>query len=124
MTQPIRAAAYCRVSTGSQSTGSQERELRAYAVRRGWKLQLYRDEASGRQASRPGLSRLLDDCRKGRVDLLLCWRCDRLARSLKNLVDIMEELKQLRVGFVSANEGIDTTSGPGADLIWQIFGVI
>lgn len=81
-----RAGLYVRVSTEDQRTESQERQLTEYVDRRGWKLhKIYRDKISGATASRPGLDELLRDCRRRAIDVVVVWKFDRFARSLKTL---------------------------------------
>jgi DNA invertase Pin-like site-specific DNA recombinase len=111
----IKAAAiYARVSTADQTCDLQLRDLREYCARRGWQALEYVDTGvSGAKASREQLDRLMHDARQRRVDLVLCWRFDRFARSTKHLLDALEEFKSLGVGFVSHQEAIDTTSPMG-----------
>lgn len=123
MKQQKRCAAYVRVSTAAQTTASQEGELREYAGRRGWKVQIYRDTISGAKESRPALNRLMEDCRARKIDVVLVWRFDRFARSLRHLVSALEKFKRLGVDFISASEGVDTTLASG-ELVFQIFGSI
>ena len=79
-----RAAVYVRVSTNEQDTGAQERALREYVQRRGWKLhKVYRDQGMSGYSNRPALNELLRDCRRGLFDVLVVWKFDRFARSLK-----------------------------------------
>ena len=81
-----RAGVYVRVSTDDQTTGMQESELKEYCERRGWEPILYRDKGqSGAKQDRPALNMLLGDLRKRKVDVILVWSLDRLARSLKQL---------------------------------------
>lgn len=123
MKQEKRCAAYVRVSTAAQDTGSQENALKEYAERRGWKVQIYRDMISGAVESRPSLNRLMQDARAGRIDVVLVFRFDRFARSLRHLVSAMEEFRRVGIDFVSTAEQVDTSSPAGA-LIFQIFGSI
>lgn len=120
-----RAALYVRVSTSEQNTDAQETDLRQYAERRGWIVHdLYADRGiSGGRIRRPGLDRLLADCRRRRVDVVLVWKFDRFARSLRQLVSALEEFKRLDIDFVSCTEAIDT-SIPSGELVFQIFGAI
>jgi DNA invertase Pin-like site-specific DNA recombinase len=119
-----RAAAYVRVSTTLQNTKAQEAELKEYAERRGWEVtKVYADTISGAKDNRPALQALMADCRKRKVDIVLVWKFDRFARSLRNLVGALEEFKQLGIAFVSATEGVDTTI-PSGELVFQIFGAI
>lgn len=112
--KPIRAALYCRVSTSDQTTENQLLELRRYVEARGWTAAEYLDEGiSGTKERRPALDRLLADARRRRFDVLVCWRLDRLGRSLRHLVMLLEELAALGVAFTSLNEGIDTGTPAG-----------
>jgi DNA invertase Pin-like site-specific DNA recombinase len=94
---------------------SQERELRDFAERRGWSIyKVYRDQGvSGTKESRPALNEVLSDCRRRRVDILAIWKFDRLARTIKQLVNIAAELHDLGVELVSLTEQVDTTSAMG-----------
>src|SRR4051794_19733790 len=98
----VRVAIYERVSTTDQSVASQESQLVEFASKRGWHIQdVYCDEGiSGKRRSRPGLDRLVSNCRKGRIDVVLCQRLDRLGRNLIDLLRILEELRELRIDFV------------------------
>lgn len=120
----IKVIAYVRVSTSEQSTKAQEAELREYALRRGWSIaRVYSDKISGTKPSRPSLDELMKDCRQRKVDVVLVWKFDRFARSLRHLVTALEEFKRLGIDFISATEGIDTTI-PSGELVFQIFGAI
>jgi DNA invertase Pin-like site-specific DNA recombinase len=119
-----RAALYVRVSTSEQSTKSQEGELKAYAEHRGWTVkEIYSDKISGVKDNRPALQELMAACRQRKVDVVLVWKFDRFARSLRHLVTALEEFKRLGVDFISATEGVDTTI-PSGELVFQIFGAI
>jgi DNA invertase Pin-like site-specific DNA recombinase len=119
-----RAAIYVRVSTVEQETDLQEAELREYCGRRGWEGILYRDKGqSGAKQDRPALNSLLSDLRKRKVDVILVWSLDRLARSLKHLLNISEECKSLGVDLVSLRQSIDTTL-PAGRLTFQILGAV
>jgi len=119
-----RAALYVRVSTGSQSTKAQESELKAYAANRGWTVkEIFSDKISGAKDSRPALQELMTACRQRKVDVVLVWKFDRFARSLRHLVSALDEFKKLGVDFLSATEGVDATV-PSGELVFQIFGAI
>ncbi len=119
-----RAAIYVRVSTVEQETDLQEAELVEYCGRRGWESVLYRDRGhSGAKQDRPALNLLLSDLRKRKVDVILVWSLDRLARSLKHLLNISEECKSLGVDLVSLRQSIDTTL-PAGRLTFQILGAV
>src|SRR5205823_7352676 len=70
---------------------------------------------------RPALDELMTDCRKRKIDVVLVWKFDRFARSLKQLILALEEFKDLGIDFVSYTEHIDTTT-PSGELFFQIFG--
>ena len=111
---PTRAAVYVRVSTHDQEVENQLEELRRYVAARGWKAREYLDEGvSGALDQRPALDELVRDAKRRRFDVLLCWRLDRLGRSLKHLVTLLDELHELGVAFVSLGEGIDCTTPAG-----------
>ena len=116
-----RAAIYVRVSSGEQNTEPQERSLRAYVQRRGWKVQkIYRDQGvSGATSKRPALNELLRDCRRGSVDVLVVWKFDRFARSLNALISGLEFCRSLGIDFVSVTEAVDT-SLPAGELVFQM----
>ena len=123
---PIRAALYARVSTfAGQDPQMQLRELREYCQRRG--LQIvgeYVDRGiSGSKERRPALDKLLTDCRKRLVDTVVVYRYDRFARSLRQLVNALEEFRSLGIDFISLHEGVDTTT-PNGRLIFGIFASI
>ena len=120
-----RAAMYVRVSSGEQNTGAQERALRDYVQRRGWKLQqIYRDQgASGTSSNRPDLNELMKACRRGSIDVLVVWKFDRFARSLKQLMSGLEMCRALGIDFVSVTESIDT-SLPSGELVFQMIGAV
>jgi len=102
------AAIFVRVSTVEQETDMQELELREYCNRRGWETILYRDHGqSGAKQDRPALSSLLNDLRKRKIDVILVWSLDRLARSLKQLLIISEECRAL--GLISFPYGKTST---------------
>ena len=120
-----RAAIYVRVSSGEQNTEPQERSLRAYVQRRGWKVQkIYRDQGvSGATSKRPALNELLRDCRRGSVDVLVVWKFDRFARSLNALISGLELCRSLGIDFVSVTEAVDT-SLPAGELVFQMIGAV
>jgi DNA invertase Pin-like site-specific DNA recombinase len=124
MSQVKRAAIYVRVSTQEQNTDSQESELREYVERRGWSCVMYRDHGqSGAKNDRHALSVLLGDLRRRKIDVVVVWALDRLARSLKQLLSIAEECRSLGVDLVSLKQSLDTT-GPAGRLTFQILGAV
>lgn len=124
MSSKKRAAIYVRVSTVEQQTDLQESELQEYCNRRGWEAVLYRDHGqSGAKQDRPALSSLLGDLRKRKIDVILVWSLDRLARSLKQLLTIAEDCKLLGVDLVSLKQSVDTTL-PSGKLTFAILGAV
>jgi DNA invertase Pin-like site-specific DNA recombinase len=120
-----RVALYSRVSSGEQNTGAQERALREYVRRRGWTVQkIYRDQGlSGANSNRPALNEMLKDCRRGSVDVVVVWKFDRFARSLKALISGLELCRSLGIDFVSVTEAVDT-SLPAGELVFQMIGAV
>lgn len=110
----ITAAIYARTSTREQSAANQIPELRQYARARGWQVCEFIDEGvSGARDRRPALDEMLKQARRRKIDAILCWRLDRLGRSLRHLVLTLEELESLNITFVSLNEGIDFGTAAG-----------
>ena len=111
-----RAAIYARVSThNGQNPEMQLDEVREYCRRRGWKVVgEYVDEGiSGSKEHRPALDRLPAGCRKRFVDAVVVYRYDRFARSLRQLVNALDEFQALGIDFVSLHEGVDTSTPNG-----------
>ena len=107
----MKAAIYTRISTDKQTDDSQLNELRDYCQRRGWPaVTEYRDVISGAKFTRHGLDKLLADVRRGRVNVIACFKLDRLGRSLPHLAQIVSELTAHRVALVCPSQGIDTTT--------------
>jgi DNA invertase Pin-like site-specific DNA recombinase len=120
----MRAAVYARVSTLDQEPENQLAELRGYVEARGWTVVEYVDRGvSGSKDRRPALDRVVRDAKRRRFDILVCWRLDRLGRSLKHLITLLDELQVLGVAFVSLAEGIDATT-PAGRLQMHILGAI
>jgi DNA invertase Pin-like site-specific DNA recombinase len=100
-------------------------EVRAYCRRRGWEVAgEYVDTGiSGSKERRPALDPLILDCRKRQVDAVVVYRYDRFARSLRQLVNALEEFRALGIDFVSLHEGVDTST-PNGRLVFGIFASI
>ena len=119
-----RAALYLRVSTIDQHPETQLYELRQMAAQRGYEIvQEYTDRISGAKARRPALDDMMRDARRGRFDAVLVWACDRIARSTRHFLEVLDELNRLEVEFVSFREQIDT-GGPLGRAIVVIIGAI
>jgi DNA invertase Pin-like site-specific DNA recombinase len=118
-----RAAIYARVSTGEQTPENQLRVLREVADRAGWTVAAeYVETASGATAKRAGLEQMLADAARRKFDTLLCWDVSRLGRSLRDLVEIFETLRALRIDLVIHQQGIDTQTPAGIAMM-QMSGV-
>ena len=113
---------YARVSTNKSKDKNRDGQdpelqlspLRTYAKARGWEIKEYVDIGeSGAKDSRPQLNLLLEDARKRRIDGILVWKLDRFGRSLKSLLNMLEELKSLGVQFVSYTENLDFSTPTG-----------
>jgi DNA invertase Pin-like site-specific DNA recombinase len=107
---------YARVSTDDQTASLQEDALKKAGC-----VKVFTDHASGSKASRPELDRMLDQLRPR--DIVVVWRLDRLGRSLKNLIELVEDLAGKGVGFRSLSESIDTTTANGR-LFFSIMGAL
>ena len=119
-----RAALYLRVSTVDQHPESQVYDLRQMAAQRGYEIaKEYTDRISGVKARRPGLDEMMRDARRGRFDVVLVWACDRIARSTRHLLEVLDELNRFGVEFISFRESIDT-DGPLGRAIVVIIGAI
>src|SRR5450756_3140342 len=105
---------YPGVSTDDQDTAVQAAALKTAGCER-----IYREKASGGRWDRPELHRLLDQLRKG--DMLVVWKLDRLSRSLRDVLTIMERLAEAKAGFRSLTEAIDTTT-PAGRMMMQMVG--
>jgi DNA invertase Pin-like site-specific DNA recombinase len=120
-----KAAIYTRVSSLDQHPEMQQAELVDYVKRRGWSLhKVYTDKGvSGAVERRRALDALLADCRQKKIDIVVVWKFDRFARSLKQLLTALELFRTLNIGFVSCTEAIDT-SLPHGEMLFQIIGAI
>ena len=120
----MRAALYARVSTADQTCENQMLELRGYVAARGWTGTEFIDSGiSGAKDKRPALDQLLIAVRRRKVDVVVVWSLDRLGRSLRHLIALLDEFQGTGVGFISLREGLDCTT-PAGRLQWQIIGAI
>lgn len=111
----IMLIGYARISTSEQDTTAQVAALRASGCDK-----IFREKASGGRWDRPELQKLLNHLRKG--DVVVVWKLDRLSRSLKDVLTIMETLRQQKAYFRSLTESIDTTTA-GGRMMLQMVGV-
>src|SRR3954471_6660288 len=107
---------YARVSTEDQTLDLQSDALKQSGCER-----LFQDVMSGTKDVRPGLTEALDFLRPG--DILVVWRLDRLGRTLRYLIELMNQLSAKGIGFQSITEQIDTTTS-GGKLIFHVFGAL
>ena len=107
---------YARVSTMDQSPALQLDALNNAGCGR-----IFEEKASGAQRDRPELKAAMEYLREG--DTLIVWKLDRLARSMKQLVDTIENMDRSGIGFRSLTEALDTTT-PGGKLVFHIFGAL
>src|SRR6202050_1001409 len=113
-----RAAIYCRVSTADQHPETQLYDLREMAKQRGYEvIHEYTDVISGAKAKRPGLDQLLADARRHRFEVVLVAAFDRMARSVRHFLEVLDELNHLGIEFISHRENIDTTRPLGRAMI-------
>jgi DNA invertase Pin-like site-specific DNA recombinase len=107
---------YARVSTTEQNL-----DLPHDAPTQAGCEKIIEHTVSGGEVQRPGLERVHDTLRSG--DVLAVWRVDRLGRSLKHLIELMNESEGQAIGFHSVTESVDTTT-PGGKLVFHIFGAL
>jgi DNA invertase Pin-like site-specific DNA recombinase len=127
-----RAAIYVRVSTSKkinpdvyhQNPQVQEAPLRELAERRGWTVyKIYCDRMSGANPNRPEYRRLMEDARRRAFDVVMVWKLDRFARSVKELLTGLDEFNSLGIDFVSSTEAMDTST-PAGRLLFAVIGAI
>ena len=103
---------YARVSTTDQNTAAQGAALKAAGCE-----VIFREKASGARWDRPELHKLISQLRKG--DVVTVWKLDRLSRSLRDVLMLMERIQEKKAGFRSLTEAIDTTT-PAGRLMMQM----
>jgi DNA invertase Pin-like site-specific DNA recombinase len=108
---------YCRVSTDAQEMHLQLDALKAAGCGR-----IYQEKASASKKERPEFARLLDHARSG--DVIIVWRLDRLARSLRQLIETMDDLRHRGIELRSLTENIVDTASPSGKLIFGIFALM
>jgi len=113
-----------RVSSVDQHPETQSLDLRQMAAQSGYEIvQEYVDRVSGAKAKRRGLDQMMADARRGRFDVVLVWASDRIARSVKHFLEVLDELNRLNIEFISFREQIDT-AGPLGRAIVVIIGAV
>lgn len=118
-------AIYARVSTDKQKVDMQLQELNAFIKRSGWTLyKKYIDHGyTGANMKRPDFSNMMIDARQRKFDILVVWKLDRLSRSLKDLINTLDELGHLGIDFISYDNHLDTST-PTGKLVFQIIGAV
>ena len=114
---------YARVSTNRQDVQTQLLELRRYCQARGWQATEYVDDGfSGSlgEDKRPALKTLLADARRRKICAVVVWDFSRFARSLRQLVDALDNFRTWGISFISLREGVDTDTANGR-LMFGIF---
>ena len=118
---------YVRVSTQTQTTENQLRELRAVAVRMGYEIvsEFIDNGISGAKSrkDRPALDEMMKMATQRKFEMVMCWSIDRLGRSLQHLVEILNELQAMKIDLFFMQQGMDTTT-PSGRMIFSVFGAI
>jgi DNA invertase Pin-like site-specific DNA recombinase len=110
----VRVAVYLRVSTIDQSTDLQRLEVEQYLKLRGWTaINFFEDKASGTNDNRVQFQEMMKQAKARKFDVLVCWKLDRLFRSMKHLVVTLGELQELNIQFISLKDQIDLTTSSG-----------
>lgn len=110
-----------KIGYARTSTEDQNQDLQTDALKEAGCEKFFTDKISGAKSNRPGLNAALEYIRPG--DCLVVWKLDRLGRSLKHLIEVVETLESKKIGFISLQDGFDTTTN-GGKFIFQIFGAL
>jgi len=127
----MKVALYTRVSTDEQakegySLEVQREYLEDFARRQGWEIyypqegKIYADDITGYTLDRPALKQLLVDARRKKFDLVLVYKIDRFSRKLKDMLNLIDELEDMGIGFKSATEPFDTMTSAGKLMMQQL----
>ena len=109
---------YMRVSTEDQHL-----DLQRDALKKAGCKKYFEDYVSGSKADRPGLAECLSYLRDGE-DVLMVWRCGRLGRTIKDLIELVDKLKSRKIGIKSLTEGIMDTTTANGELIFGFFALL
>lgn len=104
---------YVRVSSKTQDHASQLPDLERWVAGHDGPVQWHRDKFTGKSMTRPGMDKLLDDLRAGKIERIVCWRLDRLGRTTKGLCQLFDELNERKVDLVSLRDGFSLASPAG-----------
>lgn len=120
----MKVACYCRVSTDEQFVDKQEKELKEYCARQGHEVyKVYSDVISGSKDSRPALNELMLSAFNRQFEAVVIYKLDRLGRSLKHLMDIINKFDLWHINLIVVTQQIDTTT-PNGKLLFHIFGAV
>ena len=122
----MKVGVYARVSTKDQNIETQLLPIKEYCQRNGFGVfKEYTDVGeSGAKCSRPQLDALLSGMRAREFDTIICYKLDRLGRSLSNLLQLLQEFKNRSIRLISVVDGLDTANdNPMSRAFWQLLGV-
>lgn len=123
----LRCALYARTSTADQNCLMQLRELREFVLRQGWKIteEFVDSGFSGRKVNRPALDRMMADAAKRRFQCVLCYKLDRLGRSVLHLSQTLATLDSHGIRFIATSQGLDTdAANPTSRLLLNILAAV
>jgi DNA invertase Pin-like site-specific DNA recombinase len=111
----MKVCIYTRVSTidKGQTLEQQEVPLIEFCKKEGWEFEVFKEYASGAKESRPQLDLMMQKIRNREFDAILIFRLDRLGRSLKHLLQLIEEFKNKKIRFICFSQNIDTSTSQG-----------
>ncbi len=109
-----KVAVYVRVSTSDQNTEIQKNEITTYLKVRGLnQFEIFEDKKTGTNTDRPKFKEMIRSTRDGKFEIVIVWKLDRFARSLKDLINHLNEFSELGVQFISLKDQIDMTTSAG-----------
>ena len=106
-------AIYLRVSSKQQDHASQLPDLERWISAHDGPVQWYKDKFTGKTMTRPGMDKLLDDLRAGKIERIVCWRLDRLGRTTRGLCQLFDDLGERKIDLVSLKDGFSLASPAG-----------
>jgi len=117
-------AIYVRVSKDIQKPENQIKACETFASQQNIKVyKTYIDETSGAKSSRPQLNQMMFDMRKGLFNTIIIWKLDRLGRSLKHLLNVVEEFEKRNIDFICTSQNFDTSTAHGR-LVFRVVGAM
>ena len=119
----MKAAIYCRVSRSEQTIEQQKAPLVERCLREGWTYDTFEEKISGAKESRPQLDLLMQRLRNKEFDIVMVHKLDRLGRSLKHLIQLVEEFNNKNIQFVCLIPDVNTKTSMGRFFI-QIIGAV